>query len=347
MAGQPTLAPKGDQLPPNIPSSSPPDDYQRALRRRHRRKVALVVAAVLVVLVAAVGAALYAVTESLGNNVRRVAGVFTPIPAETRPVPTGQLTFLLVGRDSGVVPAPADVFMLATANQARTAASLVAIPPDAVVDMPGHGRQRLDAAEALGGPALAVQTVEQLTGVHVDHYAVIDFGQLAGTVDLMAGIDVGIAQASTTPQGVSFVQGTNHLDGVATLAYLRQPDLPRGESDRAARQQAVMRGMLYQAIARGYGGPLGLYELADSASGAVAVDDTLSNNDLRWLVFDMRGMRAGETVFLSAPIAGPAEGGGVTIDPGRAAELWQAVRTDAVAGYGDRYPTDVLGGWAP
>lgn len=343
MASQPTL----DRIPPNVPGRRAPDGYTRALRRRRGWRAVLIVVAVLVVLVAAVGAALYAVTESLGNNVRRVSGVFAPIPAETRPAATGQLTFLLVGRDSGAVPAPADVFMLATANQARTAASVVAIPPDAVVEMPGRGRQRLDTAETLGGPALAVQTVEQLTGVHVDHYAVIDFGMLGEGVDLLEGIDIGVARSTTTPEGVPFVQGTNHLDGAATLAYLRQPDLPRGESDRAARQQAVMRGLLYQVMARGPGGPIGIYNLLDAVSNAVAVDDTLTNDNLRALGIDLRGIRPAETVFLSAPIAGPAEDDGVTIDADRAAELWRAVKTDTVVDYGLRYPTDVLGGWAP
>lgn len=329
-----------------VPPVVLPPPRPRRLRDRRWFRVTAVVLAALVVLLGAVAAALFAVTESLGNSVKRVPDVFTAIDPAQRPVATGQLTFLLIGRDSGAEPAPRDVYMLATANQDRTVASLVAIPPNTRVEMPGHGRQRLDAAQALGGPALQVQAVEQLTGVHVDHYAVIDFGRIGAAVDELGGIDIGIA-AATSSGGVDFAQGTNHLDGDGVLAYLRQTDLPRGDPDRAQRQQAVMRGGLYRILAEESGGPVGVYNLIDAAAEAVSVDDTLSNDDLRWLGLELRDMRPAETAFLSAPIGAPAEEGAVVLDDARAGQLWEAVRTDAVGAYAAQNPTDVLGGWAP
>jgi LCP family protein required for cell wall assembly len=334
-----------DSAPPPAPPAAPPgrtpdrDPYAVHLRRRRFLRVALwLLAAVLVVLVAVAGA-LFAVTESLGNNVRRVPDVFAPIDPAVRPAPTGQLTFLLIGRDTAAVPAPADTYLLATADQSRTTSSVVAIPPGTRITVAGHGEQRLDAAQALGGPALQVSAVEALTDVHIDHYAILDFGRVTGTVDELGGIDVGLAAAASSGS-TAFAAGLNHLSGAQVLAYLRQPGLSDG--DRVARQQAVMRGILYRSIQTVPDGPVGFYHLVDSMSGAVSVDDTLTNNDLRGLGLELRGMQPGLSVFLSAPAGAPDADGVVGLDPGRAGALWQAVRTDSVGRYGQQNPADVL-----
>jgi LCP family protein required for cell wall assembly len=316
------------------------DPYAQHLRRRRWLRAALWVLAAVLVVLAAVAGALFAVTESLGNNIQRVPNVFTPIDPAVRPAPTGQLTFLLIGRDSSALPAPADTYMLATADQSRTTSSVVAIPPGTRIAVAGHGVQRLDAAQALGGPALQVSAVEALTDVRVDHYAILDFGRIVNPVDELGGIDVGLV-APTASGSTPFAAGLNHLSGAQVLAYLRQPGLSDG--DRVQRQQAVMRGMLYRAIDTVPGGPVGFYNLVDSIAGAVSIDDTLTNNGLRGLGLELSGMRPGLSVFLSAPVSGPVADGGVALDPVRAGELWQAVRTDAVGRYGEQNPGDVLG----
>jgi LCP family protein required for cell wall assembly len=331
-------------VPPPAPTGR--DPYTSQERRRRVRRIVVWVLAALLVIVLAVLAALFAVTESLGNRIQRVPDVFTPLNATARPAPTGQLTFLLIGRDSTALPAPADTFLLATADQSRTTSSIVALPPSTVVDVPGHGRQRLDAVQAIGGASAQVSAVETLTNVHVDHYAVLDFGRSAEPIDRLGGIDVGIAQPGRSGAS-TFVQGTNHLSGPQVLDYLRQPGLPRGDLDRVQRQQAVMRGFLYQMVAALPGGPVGIFQVLDAVSGAVAIDDTLTNNDLRGLGLDLRGMRPAESVFLTAPTTGPGDGGAAVLDENRAAALWQAVRSDSVAAYGQQNPTDVLGGWGP
>jgi LCP family protein required for cell wall assembly len=201
--------------------------------------------------------------------------------------------------------------------------------------MPGHGDQRLDAAQALGGPALQVSAVETLTNVHVDHYAVLDFGRIAPPIDEVGGIDIGLMAAASSGS-TSFVPGLNHLSGAQVLDYLRQPGLAEG--DRVLRQQAVMRGLLYRVMATVPGGPVGFYNFVDSVSGAVSVDDTLTNNGLRGLGLELRDMRPGLSVFLSAPAGGSGQ-----LDPARAGPLWQAVRTDSVGSYGQQNPGDVLG----
>jgi LCP family protein required for cell wall assembly len=334
-----------DSAPAPAPPVAPPgrtperDPYATHLRRRRFVRVALWLLAAVVVVAVAVAGALFAVTESLGNNVQRVPDVFTPMDPAARPAPTGQLTFLLIGRDTAAVPAPADTYLLATADRTRTTSSVVAIPPGTRITVAGHGEQRLDAAQALGGPALQVTAVEALTDVHIDHYAILDFGRIAGPVDELGGIDVGLT-AATSSGSTAFVAGLNHLTGAQTLAYLRQPGL--SDATRVARQQAVMRGILYRSIQTVPGGPVGFYHLVDSLAGAVSVDDTLTNNDLRGLGFELRTMRPGLSVFLTAPAGAPGADGSTALDATRAGALWQAVRTDSVGAYGQQNPADVL-----
>lgn len=217
-----TLDSEGAPAPLVTPPGHVPDrdPYPTRQRRSRTVRVVLWVVVALLVVAASVAGTVFAMTESLGNNIQRVPQVFSPLDPVARPAPTDQLSFLLIGRDSGASPAPPDTYLLATADQSRTTSSVVAIPPGVRVAMTGYGEQRLDAAQALGGPALQVSAVEALTDVHVDHYAILDFGRIAAPVDELGGMDVGVAQA-TASGSTSFAQGINHLSGAQVLDYLR------------------------------------------------------------------------------------------------------------------------------
>src|SRR5258705_518154 len=66
--------------------------------------------------------------------------------------------------------------------------TLVSLPRDSYVPIAGHGSNKLNAAFAFGGPQLLVRTVEQATGVHIDHYAEVGFGGFVGVVDAVGGV---------------------------------------------------------------------------------------------------------------------------------------------------------------
>ena len=134
--------------------------------------------------------------------------------------------------------------MIARLAEDGQSAAVVSIPRDSWVDIPGHGKNKINAAYAFGGPSLLIRTVENLTELHVDHFAVIDFAGFQAVVDSVGGIDVGIS-AATSNEGVHFHQGVNHLDGTQALAYVRQRyGLVDGDLDRAQRQQNAMRAVL-------------------------------------------------------------------------------------------------------
>jgi LCP family protein required for cell wall assembly len=210
-------------------------------------------------LVAAAGLAAYQLSNALGDQVPRVPDVFAPIPATERPAPLTSTTFLVIGADSRSpepttgTDAPAgvnagsqrsDLIMLASMAPDKNSAAVVSIPRDSWVDIPGHGRNKVNAAYAFGGPSLLTAMVEQLTGVRVDHFAVIDFAGFQGMVDAVGGIDLRVAQ-TTSDRGVTFVEGPNHLDGADALVYVRQRHgLPHGDLDRAHRDQNALKALV-------------------------------------------------------------------------------------------------------
>lgn len=239
-----------------------------------------------------------------------------------------------------------DVIMLGTVAPDGASASVVSLPRDAWVDVPGRGMNKINAAYAYGGAPLLVGTVEQLTRVRVDHFGVIDFAGFTSLVDSVGGIDVTVAQA-TGNDGVDFAAGENHLDGSQALAYVRQRyDLPNGDLDRAARQQNAMKALLDKVQQKATSDPAAIYAFATSVGDAVSVDDSLSNAGLVQLAVAGRDLRASTVSFVTAPVAGLGREGEesvVHLDEERSAQLWEAVRNGSVAQYADRYPADALG----
>src|SRR5690606_16159376 len=77
---------------------------------------------------------------------------------------------------------------------------LMSIPRDSIVDVPGHGTTKINAAFAYGGPELLVETIEQNTGIRIDDYVQIGFGGFVGMVDAVGGVEICPAQAMQDPQ---------------------------------------------------------------------------------------------------------------------------------------------------
>ena len=344
--------PAGGDLLPGLTAQPP---------RRRGRRVLVGLLIVVLVLILAAGAAIFALTQSIGNDISRIPDAFRNLPEDGRPAATGSTTFLLVGTDTRATDpttgsdAPAgvdagsqrsDVIMLATVQPDGSTGSVVSIPRDSWVDIPGRGKNKINAAYAFGGPSLLIQTVEGLTGVRVDHFGVIDFAGFQTLVDSVGGIDVNIAQA-TSNAGVDFRAGRNHLDGRQALAYVRQRyDLPNGDIDRARRQQNALRAFLGTVQQQASSDPLALYDVAKHVGDTVSVDDTLSNTGLAGLALQYRDLRSSGVDFVTAPVAGLGREGKqsvVYLDDDRAKDLWDAIRNGSVQQFVARNPSQVLG----
>ena len=304
-------------------------------------------------------AVFYLVGENIGENVKRVPDVFSPIDPATRPAEGKSLTFLLVGTDSrsteptsgsdaaktNAAAPDSDVLMVARLNTDRSVAAVASIPRDSWVDIPGHGTGRISSAYALGGPSLLVQAVENLTQIRIDHFAVIDFAGFEFIVDAVGGIDIDVDTA-TTSDGVALRPGLNHLNGREALAYVREHGPTDRDLDRGQHQQKALRALLRQIAARQMlSSPAGTFELLDAASRVLSVDDTLSNGGLRTIASNLNDVDPAHITFVRAPVAGLGSRGPhapVYLDTSQATELWSALRSDRIAPYAETYPDDTL-----
>lgn len=138
--------------------------------------------------------------------------------------------------------------------------SRMAIARDTVVDIPGAGRQKVNAAYAIGGTALAVQTIEQFTGIDVNHVMIVSFEDFPDLIDAMGGITYrGGCVVSKINGGfrnggytLRLKAGRTHIDGrqALALARTRKNTCNRDENDltRARRQQKIVAAMKRRLI---------------------------------------------------------------------------------------------------
>src|SRR3712207_6657072 len=204
---------------------------------------------------------------------------------------------------SGELPdARSDAIMIARFSADRQHAQVISIPRDSWVDIPGRGMNKINAAYSFGGPSLLIQTVEDLTGVRIDHYAAIDFDGLIQVTDDLGGVDVVVPQ--TTSNGpYTFPAGDNHLDGDQARWYVGQRyDLPGGDFDRVKRQQNYLRAMFGKLFSQDvFSSPGKLDSVLLAVTSAVAVDDSLGNGTLLSLAYSLRGLTPASVEFFTAP----------------------------------------------
>jgi LCP family protein required for cell wall assembly len=339
--------------------------------RRRLRRIGIIVAALTAFgALAGVGTG-FLLASQLTSNLKRIDGAFKGLNPSTRPSPappgdTSQ-TILAVGLDirspdqttgeDAVDPQAAmggersDTIMLIHFDPAGHSASVVSIPRDSWVPIPGKGTMKINAAYAFGGPSLLISTVEQLTNVRIDHFMIIDFAGFKSIVDALGGVDVPVA-ATTSSAGVTFHRGLNHLDGTQALAYVRQRHgLPGSDFDRVRRQQNFLRAVMTKiAKINPAGNPLETYRLLDAMTKAVTVDDGYSTSDLRDLALSATRLHSGDVWFLTAPVSGTGWEGDqsvVYLDKSRATVLWRALGQNAMPAYVAAHRADLLGATTP
>ncbi|GAA4807131.1 LCP family protein [Nocardioides caeni] len=186
-----------------------------------------------------------------------------------------EFTLVKIDRASGVDVDPDVVWILAVGTDARPgddplrtradalqmvgidtrtgAATAIGIPRDSYVPIPGHGSDRVNAAMYYGGPQLLGETVGNLLGVHPDYVMVAGFGGLARLISGIGGITVdnprAFADSDLHPQG--WRAGRIRINGMKAVEFARvRKALPRGDFDRSANQQLVLRGIQQKVAAK-------------------------------------------------------------------------------------------------
>jgi len=132
----------------------------------------------------------------------------------------------------------------------KAGGGMLAVPRDTLVEIPGVGEDKINAAFATGGPELTVETLENLTQVPIDNYVVVNFGGVEEIVDAMGGITLEVdqpIQVGIEGRSVSIPAGTQRLNGLEALAYVRYRGGPTADIGRIGRQQAFLRQMAREA----------------------------------------------------------------------------------------------------
>ncbi|MCX2180646.1 LCP family protein [Streptomyces sp. SKN60] len=325
-----------------------------APRKRRRPKGRTVLLSALALFVAAVlltAGAGYWAYQHYTDRVQRIPQTFptdAPVPAASK----GGQNFLLMGLDSrSDVPTTgsdakgrlwkygdqrSDAMMLVHIPADHSAAYVVSLPRDSWVDIPGRGRAKLNAAFSWGGPPLLIDTVQRLTDVRVDHFAVIDWNGFRKLTDAVGGVDIIMSDGER-----------RHLNGEQALDYVgERKDLPNGDFDRTHRQQNYLRTVLEKVMdSASLKDPLRLKETLDIFTETVSVDERFGDDEMRELVWNMREVRSGDMTFMNAPVKGTGMEKGqsvVYLDRARCTALWQAYKDDEVGDYVDTHPIDRL-----
>ncbi|MGC5166988.1 LCP family protein [Luteimicrobium sp. DT211] len=249
-------------------------------------------------------------------------------------------TYLIAGSDSradGVVKdgtsgARTDTIMVLQVPDSGTT-SLISIPRDSYVKIPGHGSNKINAAYAYGGAPLLVKTVEKLTGMHVDHYAEVGFGGVEGLVDAVGGVHLCLDyDVDDKKSELKWKAGCHDVGGKTALAFSRMrysdptSDFGRTERQRqlvdAISQKAAKPSLLFK--------PATQVKLIDAGTGVLEVDKGTNIVDLAKLAMAFKSANGKDGVTGLPPISDRdyrpgGVGSSVRLDPDKAPKFFANV----------------------
>ncbi|MBO0813388.1 MAG: LCP family protein, partial [Microlunatus sp.] len=262
------------------------------------------------------------------------AGQPTVDPEKGRPV-----EILLIGSDSRAKTAAdgrSDTIMLLHLDADRKSAYLISFPRDMWVDIPGHGKNKINAAYAWGGTNLLASTINKLTGVTIDHAAVIDFAGFADLTDSVGGVTI-TNNFAFQSHHFDYPKGRITLSGEKALWFVRERHaLPNGDFGRAANQRKVVKALAAKlASPQTLADPTKLSRVISNLAKYVTVDKSLTDQAILGLARSMK-TAASSLVTLQAPVSGTAMIGGQSVDVVDTEQLHQlatALQTDTLAHY--------------
>ena len=334
-----------------------------ALRRPGRgwRIALLSVLAIFLVLTLATGSLALWVRHSIASGIEFIADPFAGIPARApqQKVAAGEepaVNILVLGTDSRTSASDpsqwkegaqrTDAIMIVQVSGDRKTVSVMSIPRDSWVEIPGHGQGKINAAYSYGGPSLTIHTVENLTGIHIDHFAVANFESFVALTDEIGGVRINLKTPQTLA-GKELGAGAQVLDGQQALAYTRErSSLPNGDFDRVKRQQTWMRSIVSRVLTNGtLSSPTALYSFLKTASRTVAVDESFTLNQMQSLALETRHLHSNDIRFMTVPTAGTGTSTDgqsiVTLDADADTPLFNAFAEDRVSAYLTEHPDAV------
>ncbi|HBE81026.1 MAG TPA: hypothetical protein DDW65_25040 [Firmicutes bacterium] len=168
------------------------------------------------------------------------------------------MVILLIGMDRNILTPEShdnpkamprtDVLILTFINPARHNISLISIPRDSLVDIPGHGLDRINDASVIGGYSLTKKAIAQMTGIRIDRYAEVNFEGFAKLIDLLGGIEMNVDKKMRYADEygkftIDLDPGVQMLNGDKALQYVRFRNEPLGDISRVERQRKLLHAL--------------------------------------------------------------------------------------------------------
>jgi LCP family protein required for cell wall assembly len=326
---------------------------------RHRWRRVLAVAAVVMGLLVVAGATgAYLIYRDLNNNITRADVINSEYLGTDRPTKVVEssaaqqpLNILVMGSDTRAGQgrgfgqaqgARSDTTMIVHIPADRSRLEVVSIPRDTVVDIPscktstGQSaplRDRFNAAFSTGGPGCTIKTVEQNTGVFIDHFVVVDFRGFENMVNALGRIRVCLNEAVNDPKSkLNLPAGYSEVDGEQALAYVRARYIGNGSDiSRISRQQAFASSVVSKVTSAGtLLNPAKLLAFLRAATKSITTDPQLGSlNQMRLLAQQLRSIPPKDITFVTTPwLVNPDDPNTVVWDPGKIDALWAALKND-------------------
>jgi LCP family protein required for cell wall assembly len=326
-----------------------------ATRRRWPRVMAAVLSSFVLVATAAAGIGGYYANDLTGNIRTSNDGNFITAGNEG-PVPGEPINILLMGSDtrqgknskgygnkSVIEGARSDTTILLHISGDRSRAFAVSIPRDSLVTLPecktpsggtgGGFEARFNEAFDIGGPGCSVKAVQQLTGISIDHYIVVDFTGFKEVINALDGVEVCLKKAVYDAESkLDLSAGKHVVKGEEALAFVRARKALGDGSDisRIDRQQEFLSAAIRKATSLGVlTNPAQLYAVLTAGTKSLTADPALGDFDaLKELALNASAVEPANITFATVPFTYNDDGGTISWIPSEAQELWTAIKDD-------------------
>jgi LCP family protein required for cell wall assembly len=309
-------------------------------RRRARRIFAVVAALIALALVASVGMFFYVNSKLVHSDVlvdyagRPVAGAGTNwliTGSDSRQGLTRQQELqLATGKLSAISGQRSDTIMILHIPSNGGRPVLVSIPRDSYVHIPGYGYSKINAAYDLGGPKLLAETVQNATGLYINHYMGIGFGGFVRVVDDVGGVRMCLPGPMVDPKaGLNLKAGCQTLDGAQALGYVRTRNFAISDLQREQDQRLFLKALLSKMTSTGtLLNPFASVPAATGTASALTVSDGTNLTDLLHAAFALKNPVTTTVPIATADYQTANDGVAVLWDQAQAARLFNALKND-------------------
>ncbi|MCQ1950588.1 LCP family protein [Arthrobacter sp. zg-Y859] len=328
------------------PFSAETDVPANTGRRTSRpvRNMLLMIPALVLVAALAAGGFLWHLAWTFDSSTKTITNALPEARPEKGAAAGDSQNILLMGtdtRDPASSDARSDTMMLVHIPGDRSGVYVMSIMRDTWVEIPGYGEQKINAAMALGGVSLTVDTVQTLFDIPVDHVAIIDFEGFQGLTDALGGVTLNndIAFQSEGDHGEYFAAGPITVKRESALKYVRERyAFTDGDYQRVKNQQAFLSGVVSGVLnTQTLTNPVKISNIVGEISPYLSVDEDLDAAAAGALAVSLRSVRSGDVHMFTLPNAGvgtSSDGQSIVVpDYAAIAEIGTALDSDDLADY--------------